>query len=472
MTLFLPGYSGQIWTAIRSSLAYANTNLSMADPQQTKALARAVAATMKNGYYAMDAGLLFSGLQQAFSNLAQLIPLPLNLDPTNLAFMQNRIAALQVATLSARSLLVAPLAVNKQLASNKPAIPDPMYLEWLFNFDFEAVPNGLTLDNFADTAQAAANTWSVVATALRTQGVAYSGTLYNLAVLMGEAAQVTADLVANASLNATLGLDWLWNRLVAMPTITRVSNAITNDPTSATSQNTNVARFVTLQALGQFNKLILSLRQVVTAQLRLGTLRRGDTPMSFANRELGDYTAWREIVQINGLEPPYFSNTKGPNRATPGQQLFLPPPNSTTPLAPETGPVANYVTNYLGVDQYLGPLNQPMLVWTGDYQVISGYQNLALSLGRRLQTTLGQLIYHPGFGSRIPPEVGSIASQDVGALLAAYTTSALLSDPRVNEVVSCVVSLLGNYSIVVNAVVLPNGLGQEEVTVNEVIGPP
>jgi len=215
--------------------------------------------------------------------------------------------------------------------------------------------------------------------------------------------------------------------LVAMPTITRVSEAITNDPTNATSQNTNVARFVTLQALDQFHGLIMSLRQVVTAQLRLGTVRKGDTPMSFANRELGDYTAWREIVQLNGLEPPYFSNTKGASLATPGQQIFLPPPNSTAPLAPETGPVASYVTNYLGVDQFLGPLNQPMLIWTGDYQIISGYRNLALSLGRRLQTTLGQLIYHPDFGSRIPPEVGNIASQDVEALLAAYTTSALLS---------------------------------------------
>jgi phage baseplate assembly protein W len=130
------------------------------------------------------------------------------------------------------------------------------------------------------------------------------------------------------------------------------------------------------------------------------------------------------------------------------------------------------VTNYLGVDIYLGPLNQPRVPWTGDYQIISGYQNLRISLGRRLQTTIGQLIYHSEFGSRIPPEVGSIGSQDVTALLVEYTKSALQSDPRVNQIVSCTVTLLGNYSVVINAVVLPNGLGQEEVTVNEVIGPP
>ena len=472
MPLFLPGYTGQIWTAIRSTLAYAESNLNAADLQQSKALARAVAASLKNGLSAMDAGIFFSGLQQSFSTLAQLIPLPMNLDPATLLFMRNRITAIQAATLSAQQLLVLPLAVNKQLASNQPAIPDPAYVEWLMGFDFEEMPSGLTLENFQSTAQAAAAAWVTVATALRTRGVVYSGTLYNLVVLMGNAAQVTADLLANSKLDGTLGLDWLWNRMVVMPTVTRLVASMMNDPTSATAQNTNVARLVTLQALQQFNTLIMSLRQVVTAQLRLGTVRQGDTLMSFANRELGDYTAWRQVAQLNGLEPPYISNVKGPAIATPGQQLFLPPPNSTSDLAPETGPVASYVTNYLGVDQYLGPLNQPMILWTGDYQIISGYQNLALSLGRRLQTTLGQLMYHSEFGSRIPPEVGNIASGDVTALLVQYTTSALLSDPRVNRVVSCTVELLGNYSVEINAVVLPNGLGQEEVTVNEVIGPP
>lgn len=472
MPLFLPGYPGQIWTAIRSTLAYANANLSTTDNQQAKALARAVAATLKNGSYAMDAGIFFSGIQQSFSTLAQLLPLPLDLDPTTFAFMQARLTAIQTATLSAQKLLVLPLSVTKQLSSNQPAIPDPGYLEWLMNFAFETPPTGLTLDNFKANAQTAATTWNTIATALKTRGVAFSGTLFNLVTLMADSAQVTATLVQNAKLNSTLGLDYLWNRIVVMPTITRLVAAITNDPTSTTSQNTNIARYVTLQALQQFDTLIMSLRQVVTAQLRLGTVRQGDSLMTFANRELGDYTAWRHIAALNGLEPPYISNTPGSGVASPGQQLFLPPPNSTSTIAPETGPVASYVTNYLGVDKYLGPLNQPMLVWTGDYQIISGYTNLAVSLGRRLQTTLGSLMYQVAFGSRLPPEVGSITSQNVTDLLVAYTTSALLSDPRVNQVVSCTVTLLGNYSVEINAVVLPNGLGQEEVTVNEVIGPP
>lgn len=471
MPLFLPGYSGVVWSAIRATFVYATENLNTTDPQQTKALARAIAATLKNGVYAIDVGLLFEGLNLAFSNLAQLIPLQINVDAATLHFMQNRVTALQLSSLSVKNLRVQPLPVATQLFNNKPAIPDPGYVEWLYGFNFETPPSGLTVSNFTSQAQAAADTWTTIATALRTQGLVYSGTLYNLVTLMGQAAQEVADLVLNVALPSQADTTQLWNQLVVMPTVTKVSDAIMNDPTSQTSQSTAVARLVTLNGLQQFNQLIVSLREVVSAQLRLGTVRQGDTLMSFANRELSDYTAWRAIAQLNGLEPPYISPVPGAKVASPGQQIFLPPPNSESVLAPQTGPVASYITNYLGVDIYLGPLNQPMFIWTGDYQIISGYENLSLSLGRRLQTTIGQLMYHATFGSRIPPEIGSVASQDLADVLVEYTKSAVLSDPRVNKVVACTAELLGNYSVAVNVVVLPNGLGQEEVTVNEVIGP-
>jgi phage baseplate assembly protein W len=113
-----------------------------------------------------------------------------------------------------------------------------------------------------------------------------------------------------------------------------------------------------------------------------------------------------------------------------------------------------------------------MLTWTGDFQVISGYQNLAFSLGRRLQTALTSLIYHPDFGSRIPPEVGTITDASIAGVLQAYTTSCLLSDPRVAKVVSVAVTMqASNTGFEITAVVLPNGLGASQVTVNQVFGP-
>lgn len=471
MALFLPGYSGVVWNSIKSTLSYASANLNSADPAQTKALAKAVAATLKNGSQAMAADALYLGLQQLYSILAELTPLPLNISAADFAFMKSRIDAVQAAALSVASVRPNPLLASKQLQNGNPAIPDPGYMEWLINFDFETSPAGLTVATLQSQAQAAATAWVDVATALRTSGVAYSGTTYNAAELMGRAAQVVANLVTNASVTGSPSANQMWNQFVAMPTITRVVAAMVSDPTDATAQKLAVARYVTLNTLKRYNQLVLSLRQTAASNVHLGTVRKGDTLMTFANRMLGDYTAWRDIAQINGLEPPYISNTPGSKVATPGQQLFLPSPNRSGQLSPQTGPIASYVNNYLGVDKYLGQLNQPMLTWTGDFQTISGYDNLAISLGRRLQTTMSHLIYHNMFGSRIPPQVGKAMSNNELALIQEYAKSSLSSDPRVNKVLSATAIQKPNYAIELKAVVLPNGLGQEQVTVNEVIGP-
>lgn len=475
MPIFLPGYAGPIWTTLRSTLSYASTNINPDAPQQTKALARAVVASLKNGSQAIEASQTYSGLQQLYAQLAQLLPLNLSLDSATYAFVVNRVTAIQAATLSLKNNLVLPLNVQKQLSNNQPTVPDPGYMEWLYNFSFETPPSAFssspTTATLVAQAQAAADAWQAVATSLRQNSLGYTGSLYSTVLMMNRLAQTTATIVANATIPSNSSAASVWNKLVAAPAITKCCSAIVSDPTSITAQQTAVIRYVISQAMLQYNKLIVSLREVVTAQLRLGTLRMNDTLMTFANRELSNYSAWRQIAQLNGLEPPYVGTVKSPNIAVPGQQLFLPPPNSSTTTVPEVSPVANYIINYLGVDKYLGPLNQPMLPWTGDDQIISGYSNLALSLGRRLQTTVGLLMYHPTFGSRIPPEVGSIIVSNVAGLLVEYTKSALLSDPRVNTVTKCTATLIGTYAVEINAVVLPNGLGQEEITVNEVIGP-
>lgn len=471
MTLFLPGYDGTVWTAARSTLAYANANLNTANLQQSKALGRAVAATLKNAVTAMAANMAYNGLRLLYANLSELVPIPLDIDSTSYSMMLNRINAVQAAAISSESLLVNPLPVAKQLLNSQPVVPDPLYLEWLTSFAFEAPPSGLTAAGLATYAQTEADAWGIVATALRQQSTYYSGTLYNTVILMQQVSQVVANAVANAVVSASTPISQLWNQLVAMPAIGRAVAAMQQDPTDPAFQDTSVARYVIYTALAQFNDMIVALRQVVTAQPRLGILRQGDSLGTLAARELGNYESWRQIAQLNGLQPPYVAATQAPNVAVPGQQLFLPQPNSTTVLSPQTGPVPSYVVNYLGVDKFLGALNEPMLVWTGDYQLVSGYDNLAFSLGRRLQTTVGLLIYHTRFGSRVPPEVGKIASQNELALIVEYSKSCLLSDPRVNKIISCTATSKPNYAIEVNATVLPNGLGQQEVTVNEVIGP-
>jgi phage baseplate assembly protein W len=178
--------------------------------------------------------------------------------------------------------------------------------------------------------------------------------------------------------------------------------------------------------------------------------------MSIAARQLGDYSKWQQIANINGLLPPYFAAVPTPNMVSPGQQLYLPTDGIPANVVPAQG-AASYEISFLGYDIFYGALNQDMAPWTGDFVTISGYSNLAFSLGRRLQTPLGNLIYHMDFGSRIPPEVGNILTQDTVGHIGAFAVSAVLSDPRVQQVVSVNAQALTNQGVSVSLVALPKG---------------
>jgi hypothetical protein len=458
-----------VWKSVLAALSYVKANLSPADTAQVQSLGSALAATLKNASSAFGGYLFFSGTQSSFSALSQAEALPLSLDSVTSAFFQARVIAMQNAITAALTLQVTPGNVADALGRGKAAIPDPQYLEFLLNSTFETPPAGLTAANFTAQAQSAADTWSIIATALQTQGVPFTGVALNAVNQMGAAAQVTADAVANLTVSPFADLNVAWNTLIATPTMTRMAALVYNDPTSLVSQNTAVARYVILSTLTQVDKMLVALTAQPSGPVRLATVRRNDSPMDIANRELGNFELWSQIVSINGLVPPYISNAPaGPNVAVPGDQLLLPLPNGQPPTVRTSK--FSYLNNFLGVDIYLGPINQDMLPWTGDFQLISGYQNLALSLGRRLQTALTTLIYHNNFGSRIPPEVGAIADAAVAGVLEAYTESALLADPRVSRIVSIEVRLLTGSGFDIKSQVLPNGLNNTSVAVNEVFG--
>lgn len=470
MQLLISGYPSTIWTAILAALKYAQTNMSTTNPQSTQGLAQALGQTLINGSGAFSANLFFTGTQVNFSALAQAAALDLTLDSATQSFFLNRVIAMQSAVAGSQALQVVPGLPSALLSTGQPSIPDPKYLEFLLNFAYETPPTGLTVSNFIAQAQACATAWTTVATAMQTQGVNFTGTSLNAVQQMGSAAQVVASELTNIALSPTVNLTSAWNTLVAAPTISRAASITYSDPTSAPAQNIAVARYITLTTLQKVNALLTGLRnQAIDQQVRLAKVRMNDNLLDIANRELGNFEAWRNIATLNGLIPPYIANTRSPGVAIPGDQLFLPTANGG-PVA-QVGNPPSYTNNFLGVDLFLGPLNAPMLTWTGDFQVISGYQNLAFSLGRRLQTTLGTLIYHPNFGSRIPPEVGSITDQAIAGVLRAYTTSSLQSDPRVAQVVSVDVQIQEDSAFQITSTVLPNGLGQSEVSVNEVFGP-
>lgn len=450
-------YATSVWAAVKAALTYAQATMNPANPQASVSVAQTVANTLRNGVTALNTYQFYVSAQQSFANLSAIQALPLTLDSATETVLTNYITTLQSAAspTAAGTLLVFPLRNTAVIAQGVPLVPYPGVVEWQMAFRYAPLPAGLTVSNFAATALAFAEGFATLSAALTTQGVNYNGSSLNEVNYTHLAATISAFEVSQLVLSPAADLAAAWNLLVILPTMVRVASLLSNDPTSNASQQIAVQRYVALATLQQFNNLLVSFNNQTPQQVRLVPVLVGDSLMDIAARELGDYTQWSALATANNLLPPYISPTPGPNVAVVGQLLFVPNGSNATQL-----PIPNYQTFFLGTDIYYGVLGQDMNTWLGDLPIISGYQNLALSLSRRLQTTLGTLIYHATFGSRIPPEVGAIMTSQTPSQIQAYATSALLSDPRVQSVNNVVLTTnlpLGLIGVTAN--VIPKGPG-------------
>ena len=462
--LFITGYSGQIWNSVLQTLNYYNSNLDPAQIAQAQNLTVFTASSLKNALIALSA---IQDTNQVYNNyllLSEAFAVPVSLDAATATYIQNRLTAMLQFSENQTRFNVTLTTPSYAYVQDTLPIADPQYLEYILNFSGEPAPTSGTL---VQAAQDAANAWLTLATALETSGFPYTGNAYNAVMQMYEASTVAYQMLADADLVNQNSLPTAWNNLVSIPSMLGMAALTGNDPTSLQSQNVNTAKYIIGTTLKSLDTTLVSLRQQVAGNIQLATVRENDNLMDMAARSLGNFEQWTQIAATNNLQPPYITSGATALTAVPGQQLFLP----TTGVVQTQGTVPSYTLNYLGVDIYYGPLNQEIAVWVGDFQLISGYQNLSFSLGRRLQTTLGALVYHNDFGSRIPPEVGTITDSNTLSYITAYARSALLSDPRVNKIVSASTTAYQNYAINVTATVLPNGAGSQTASVNEVLGP-
>lgn len=460
------GYVGSLWNADRLSLTYANATMQSLTAPNQLVLAEALAETLRNSRDAIDAFILSSSAFTTFLILNPTLAVPSGLDPFQIAFIQNRISAIQAFAFGTTTLDPPP-SVNPSaaLAAGGPAIGDPQFFEYLVGFLGEAIPVGLTVDNFVDVAAVCAGSWLFY-------GDALLGLVPNNAIdqinYMTVASLDTYFILANIALAPDADLTVAWNQLVAIPGILRFLSSNAIDPTSLVSQQTACMRNLICTCLYNTYTLVANLQQFVPTTVATVTIRNNDSLMSIAARVLGDYTQWQSIAQANNLLPPYIAATASPGVAGWGQTIYLPVTSGTQTNVP----AASYEATYLGTDLWYGSINSDMIVWTGDFQTIASYQNLAFSLGRRLQTTLGTLIYHSDFGSRIPPEIGAVATSNTLGYLGAYAESALASDSRVSQVLSVTVNATSGYLITIVGSVLPNGPSGKayNVSVNASIG--
>lgn len=152
--------------------------------------------------------------------------------------------------------------------------------------------------------------------------------------------------------------------------------------------------------------------------MKYGTFLQGDTLQEFATRELGNGSRWREIVELNGLVPPYVAEPPaylGANLAKPGQRLLI---DGTTDA------------DIYGTDV---ALNNGLLEASagGDFLLTSGVENLKGALTRRVRTERGRLYFYPNYGCKAPLLIGQPANEVTAQLAGVYVEAALKQDPRV-----------------------------------------
>lgn len=179
--------------------------------------------------------------------------------------------------------------------------------------------------------------------------------------------------------------------------------------------------------------------------VRYAEVHYGDTLQAIALRELGDASAWLDLVVLNGLKPPYVAARAALGVLAYGDVIQLPAGVST--ISAEVLPADLYGTDVMVTGNQLPIAN-------GDFLLVSGVPNLRAALGRRVLVEKRELAFHPEYGCYVRRLLGRVNGPTSGQLAAFYVKSALLEDERVRDVPSCDADIAGD-QIRVNAVVLP-----------------
>jgi phage baseplate assembly protein W len=478
--MIFSGYSANIWQANYAGLVYFNNQLGALSAASgvvpslptIAAEAQGMYASLRNGAEAINAYALNQAWAAQASSLQSVQALPLILDSATISIFDARVTTYLTANAGLAGIIPqAPYESVGVIDNAEPIVPSAGLLDFFSTFSYETAPSGLTSANLVTNAYAVATAMMTVANAIQVYQGSNITQLYDVVYREYLCAVSAANLLASmtsgpfASDITTVNT---WNQVVALPSMLMCGDAINGACFTEQLQQQAVLRYAQLKSADSVALLLLSLRQPLTSKINLTTLRVNESLIDVAARALNNFELWPEIATLNGLEPPYVGATSSQGIAGWGSQLILPAPGTNIS---SIGTLPSYNANYLGIDIYIGPINGSMPPWAGDFQTIGGVSNLRISLGRRIQTTQGTLIYHPQFGSRIPPEVGKIQSNVTAGHINAYGESALQSDPRVASVTSAQTQILPNGLVQFISTVQPGGFASQGVTINETISP-
>lgn len=165
----------------------------------------------------------------------------------------------------------------------------------------------------------------------------------------------------------------------------------------------------------------------------------GLTMEKMAQAELGDSSRWGEIAEVNGLLSPYISTDPNDSRdyvLKPGDKVLIPTQvSSGFSQAPPVGEIKttvglSEVEKSLASDLKLTPKFDLALTSSGDFDVVSGYQNMAQAVLLKLGYEKGELMRYPELGAGIIP---GVKFPDLDTIKDGVTNT-LLQDSRVEGV--------------------------------------
>ena len=380
-------------------------------------------------------------------------PLPFDITP-----IQNRINGLNafLSLINKNWLQILTTMDTNQWYAGKSSftlMPD-MILE-LVSFDSEILSGATLVDSANAEYTARTNAYDYAIT-----NINVPATTTDACSRMASVSKTYIDILADLDIpsGGQMTQQLIWNQIVAVPGYMQLGDILDADFTQPFIQEIFSLKALSLKILVANSYLYAAGTQQASAPSPRVQLRDSESLMAFAARTTGNYENWLTIAQINNLVPPYVSTIINPvpSTAQPGQYLYLPPGPNLIPT--------NYVQNILGTDIYLGPFNQNIPSWYGDFNISTGVTNYQIAVNRRVITPVGTYIYDQTYGSRIPIEIGAAVNSDTGRLQA-YAKSAILGDPRTKAVASLTVNgnaYLGLYEIFAD--IAP--IGFENATIN------
>ena len=199
-------------------------------------------------------------------------------------------------------------------------------------------------------------------------------------------------------------------------------------------------------------------------------VRSGDTLASLGRLFLGDPRLGAVIALLNGLRPPFISDTPLPGTAAPGTKILIPTPGPS-PIG-RTGaailgvPIeAALEAQLLGTDVAVEKNSAGLYEWktetkngATDLVRVSGANNLVQAVEKRVTVERGSSVLFPSLGQKRLVGTGSRALDREASAL--RIREALLQDPRVAAVSSLRRDGGSPDTVRVEATVVPVGLNQ------------